>query len=152
MVYKYPMDMFESFASVLREFGESINLQPLELDDNNACELCLDNKQNVQIRFNRERSEVEFLTELGDINESYLERSCNCFLKANCDWELTHGMTLSKRPDALKILLGYHVPALNMDMPLFENIFKAFIAEFETWQQHLIYMYRGELPEVLSEL
>ncbi len=146
------MGALENFVDTLNAFGESTHLPQLKLDDDNACELCINEDQHVRIHFNEQQSKVEFLTEVGDINENYIDKCYACLLKANCIWDLTHGMTLSKWPDALKVLLGYQVPALDLDLSAFETHFKRFIDELKLWKDNLVQLYQGNVPEDLAEL
>lgn len=146
------MKALDTVNEILQKFGTSISLPQLALDQNNTCVLRMDDTQNIQLTYNESNETLYFFSEIGDLPEENQVRCCNCLLKSNADWELTEGITLSKKEDAGTIIMGYRLPVLNLTVEFFEKVLEGFISKLDIWKEYLQEMVQGKLPEALAEL
>lgn len=144
------MDLRNQFSQILQSFAQGIQLPNLKLDEKQCCELCINDKSNIFIQFNEEQKACSFICKIGELNEEYLERFCDCLLKANADWDTTQGLTLSKEQNSKNIWIGYQVPILNLTTEAFASIFRKFIDNVKVWEGYAQQMYQGELPDALA--
>ena len=146
------MKTLDTVNEILQKFGASISLPQLALNQGNTCVLRLDDTQNVQLTFNEANETLYFFSEIGDLPKENQVRCCNCLLKSNADWELTEGITLSKKENAGTIIMGYRLPVLNLTLEFFEKILENFVTKIDVWKEYLQEMEQGKLPEALAEL
>ena len=146
------MKALDTVNEILQKFGTSISLPQLALDQNNTCVLRMDDTQNIQLTYNESNETLYFFSEIGDLPEENQVRCCNCLLKSNADWELTEGITLSKKENAGTIIMGYRLPVLNLTVEFFEKVLEGFISKLDIWKEYLQEMVQGKLPEALAEL
>ena len=146
------MKTLDAVNEILQKFGSSISLSELALDKDCTCVLKLDDAKNVQLTYNEENEVLYFFSDVGVLPEKSLVRCCNCLLKANADWELTEGVTLSKNGNSDTVLMGYRLPVINLTLEFFEKVLEHFIAKLDVWKDYLQQMTQGKLPEVLAEL
>ena len=146
------MKALDTVNEILQKFGESISLPELTLGKDNTCVLRMDDTQNIQLTYNESNETLYFFSEIGDLPEKNQDRCCNCLLKSNADWELTEGITLSKKENAGTIIMGYRLPVLNLTIEFFEKILEGFISKLDVWKDYLQQMSQGQLPEALAEL
>ena len=146
------MKALDTINEILQKFGTSISLPDLALDNNNTCVLKLDDAQDIQLTYNETNETLYFFSEIGNLPEKNQVRCCSCLLKSNADWELTEGITLSKKEDAGTIVMGYRLPVLNLTLEFFEKILEGFVSKLDVWKDYLQQMSQGQLPEALAEL
>ena len=144
------MEGVDSVNRVLKEFGDAISLPELKLKEDNWCVLCVDGTQSIQLNYNEQRNSLDFISEIGALPDENVSKCCDYLLKANAEWEITQGVTLSKQLDKNSILLGYQLPILNLSLDIFEKTFDQFLKQIETWKTYLVQLGQGELPEVLA--
>jgi|GEM_PF-3463893 len=146
------MKALDTVNEILQKFGESISLPELTLGKDNTCVLRMDDTQNIQLTYNESNETLYFFSEIGDLPEKNQVRCCNCLLKSNADWELTEGITLSKKEDQATIVMGYRLSVLNLTLEFFEKILEHFVTKLDVWKDYLQQMTQGQLPEALAEL
>lgn len=144
------MEGVDSVNRVLKEFGDAISLPELKLKDGTWCVLCVDAEQSIQLNYNDQRNTLDFISEIGVLPDENLSKCCDYLLKANAEWEITQGVTLSKQLGKNSILLGYQLPILNLSLEVFEKTFDQFLKQIETWKTYLVQLGQGELPEALA--
>ena len=144
------MEGVDTVNRVLKEFGDAISLPELKLKDGNWCVLCVDGTQSIQLNYNEQRNSLDFITEIGALPDENESKCCDYLLKANAEWEITQGITLSKQLDKNSILLGYQLPILNLSLNVFEKTFDQFLKQIETWKTYLVQLGQGELPDILA--
>ena len=144
------MEDVDSVNRILKEFGDAISLPELKLKEDNWCVLCVDGTQSIQLNYNEQRNSLDFISEVGALPGENTSKCCDYLLKANAEWEITQGITLSKQLDKNSILLGYQLPILNLSLNVFEKTFDQFLKQIETWKTYLVQLGQGELPEVLA--
>ena len=146
------MDVLSGFTSTLREFSEEINLPNLKLDNDFKCDLSINERFNVQLRFINEEDKWAILSELGEINENIYDKYYDCLLKANSDWSLTNGMTLSKIPETNVVTLGFCQSAVDLTLDDLKSTLDKFLTVSEQWLNNISQINTGVLPEELSAL
>lgn len=144
------MEGVDNINRVLKEFGDVISLPELKLKEDNWCVLCVDGTQSIQLNYNEQRNSLDFISEIGVLPDENASKCCDYLLKANAEWEITRGATLSKQLDKNSILLGYQLPILNLSLDIFEKTFEQFLRQVETWKAYLVQLGQGELPEVFA--
>lgn len=144
------MEGIDLVNEVLKEFGDSISLPELKLKEGNWCVLCIDGTQSIQLNYNEQHNTLDFISEIGILPDENASKCCNYLLKANSDWEISQGITLSKQLDKNSILLGCQLPILNLSLSMFEKYFGQFLTQIETWKSYLTQLGHGELPEILA--
>ena len=146
------MKALDNVNEILQKFGASISLPQLALDKDNTCVLKMDDAQNIQLTYNEANETLYFFSEIGNLPEKNEVRCCSCLLKSNAEWELTEGMTLSKKENASTIIMGYRLPVLNLTLEFFEKILENFVSKLDIWKDYVQQMSQGQLPEALAEL
>lgn len=146
------MNTLDAVNEILQKFGSSISLPELALNKNNTCVLKLDDAQDIQLTYNEANESLYFFSEIGNLPEKNQIRCCNCLLKSNADWELTEGLTLSKKENESTIVMGYRLPVLNLTLEFFEKVLEGFVSKLDIWKDYLQQMAQGQLPEALAEL
>lgn len=146
------MKTLDTVNEILQKFGASISLPELALDKDNTCVLKLDDAQDIQLTYSETNETLYFFSEIGNLPEKNQDRCCNCLLKSNADWELTEGLTLSKKKNADTIVIGYRLPVLNLTVEFFEKVLEGFVSKLDVWKDYLQQMSQGQLPEALAEL
>lgn len=146
------MKTLDAINELLQKFGESISLPELALNKEKTCVLKMDDTQNIQLTYCEGDETLCFFSEIGDLPEKNQVRCCDCLLKSNAEWELTEGVTLSKKENTNTVLLGYRLPAFNLTLEFFEKILEHFINRLDVWKSYLQEMTQGKLPECLAEL
>lgn len=145
------MEGVDSINRILREFGDAISLPELKLQEDNWCVFCVDGTQSIQLNYNEQRDSLDFISEIGTLPDENASKCCDYLLKANAEWEITQGSTLSKQVDKNSILLGYQLPILNLSLEIFEKTFEKFLNQIETWKAYLIQLGQGEFPKILTD-
>ena len=144
------MEGADTVNRVLKEFGDAISLPELKLKEENWCVLCVDGTQSIQLNYNEQRNSLDFISEIGALPDENIFKCCDYLLKANAEWEITQGITLSKQLDKTSILLGYQLPILNLSLDIFEKTFEQFLKQIEAWKTYLVQLGQGELPDILA--
>ena len=139
----------ETVNQVLEEFGKSINLENIRLNDNKTCVLCVDEDKNVQVTYNEALEVLDFFASVGQIPEND-QRCCNDLLKSNSEWALTKGAALAKGNGSSDVILEYRLPLLNLTKELFERAFEQFIGLVTVWETYLRELGQGNVPKVFE--
>lgn len=142
----------DGINDILKQFSLAISLPSLSLNSENSCTLRVDGAQDIQLMFNEQRNSLDFFTQVGMLPEKDEDRYCDCLLKANAEWDLTQGTTLSKKEGEYAVVLQYPLPALNLTLDIFERVFKHFLQQADMWKTYIQDMGQGILPEPLAEL
>lgn len=143
------MALEETVNQVLEEFGKSINLSDVRLNDDKTCVLCVDEDKNVQVTYNEAQEALDFFASVGQVSESE-KRFCNWLLKSNSEWALTKGAALAKGNGSSEVILEYRLPLLNLTKELFERAFEQFIGLVTVWKMYLLELGQGNVPKVFG--
>lgn len=139
----------ETINRILEEFGKSINLSNIRLNDGKTCVLCVDEDKNVQVTYNETNEALDFFASVGQV-PSNEKHCCNDLLKSNSEWALTKGAALAKRNGSSEVILEYRLPLFNLTKELFERTFEQFIGLVTVWETCLRELGQGNVPKVFA--
>ena len=139
----------EKVNQILEEFGKSINLENIRLNDDKTCVLCVDEDKNIQVAYNEVNEALDFFASVGQVPESE-KRCCNYLLKSNSEWALTKGAALAKGNGSSEVILEYRLPLLNLTKELFESTFEQFIGLVTVWEAYLRELGQGNVPKIFA--
>lgn len=139
----------DTVNEVLSEFGKSIHLENIRLNEHKTCVLCVDEDKNIQVTYNEVNETLDFFASVGQMPSN--EKHCgNYLLKSNSEWELTRGAVLAKENHSQNIILEYRLPLLNLTKERFEHTFEQFVGLIKTWRTYLSELEQGNLPKVFE--
>ena len=141
----------ENVNQLLEDFGRSIAVPKLSLNQDHTCILCIDKAQDIQLTYSEPNDSIDFFTVVGTLSDQN-EDNWTYLLKSNAEWSLTEGMTLAKKPHQNTIVLGYRLPLFQVTKKVFEKAFEHFMKQMERWKVYLKELEQGILPEDLVKI
>lgn len=144
-------DSRDKVNSVLRQFGDNIGIPNLKLDEEDNCELCIDDQMTVDLEFATDRGELVLSTVVGQVTEINRLEICETFLEANLFWRGTHGATVGLSREADLLYLCDKVAADTLCLEVFESMLDRFISTAEAWSRALDALHRATMKTIPQE-
>ena len=139
-------DLQDEVNAVLCQFGDKIGIQNLKLDEDDNCQLSIDERMLVNVQLDSERGELVLFTVLGQLTDANRLEICETLLEANLFWNGTDGATVGlDRADGLLFLCN-KTPLDRLILEHFETLLERFINTTEDWSGAL-----GELQEASTQ-
>ena len=126
----------EDIRSALKELGSRNGLE-IELDENGACTLELDDGRIVLLQERADLNELDFVVTLGPVPEDARAEVFTELLAANFYWRETFGATLSWNADIGEVVLIYPMPLADATSESVETIFTRFADLQSAWAERL---------------
>ena len=121
---------------ILKELGSRNGLE-IELDENGACTLELDDGRIVLLQERADLNELDFVVTLGPVPEDARAEVFTELLAANFYWRETFGATLSWNADIGEVVLIYPMPLADATSESVETIFTRFADLQSAWAERL---------------
>ena len=116
----------EDIRLTLKEIGARNGLE-IELDENGACTLELDDGRVVLLQERADVNELDFVSPLGPVPEETRPDVFTELLSANFYWRETFGATLSWNADLEEVVLIYPLPLADATSGSVETVFMRFM-------------------------
>jgi len=126
----------EDIRSALKELGARNGLE-IELDENGACTLELDDGRIVLLQERADLNELDFVATLGPVPEDARAEVFAELLAANFYWKETFGATLSWNADIGEVVLIYPLSLADATPESVETIFTRFADLQSAWAERL---------------
>ena len=126
----------EDIRSTLKEVGARNGLE-IELDENGACTLELDDGRIMLLQERADLNELDFVATLGPVPEDARAEVFTELLAANFYWKETFGATLSWNADIEEVVLIYPLPLADATSESVETIFTRFADLQSAWAGRL---------------
>jgi len=127
----------EDIRSALKELGARNGLE-IELGENGACTLELDDGRLVLLQERADLNEIDFVATLGPVPEDARAEVFAELLAANFYWRETFGATLSWNADIGEVVLIYPLPLADATPESVETIFTRFADLQSAWAERLV--------------
>jgi len=120
---------------LLSEFGKLAGIEDIELDEDGAGAIVIDNKIIISVGFNEIAKNLVFMATLDECepNEAQMRK----MLEANFLWRGAGGANFAIAPKADVIVLLYPVPVDTTAIEL-QLLFISFVEMVEDWQNRLV--------------
>lgn len=127
----------QSMQNLLCEFGASVGIPSLALDEDNRCNLVFD---DIAVSFELSKAEESFYlySYLGDAPGENREKVYAMLLDANYIFRHTRGATLGMEDASKKIILIREYRLERMRLADFESLVEEFVNLAEYWKQKII--------------
>ena len=126
----------EDIRLTLKEIGARNGLE-IELDENGACTLELDDGRVVLLQERADVNELDFVSPLGPVPEDARPDVFTELLSANFYWRETFGATLSWNADLEEVVLIYPLPLADATSGSVETVFMRFMDLQAAWAERL---------------
>ena len=126
----------EDIRLTLKEIGARNGLE-IELDENGACTLELDDGRVVLLQERADVNELDFVSPLGPVPEETRPDVFTELLSANFYWRETFGATLSWNADLEEVVLIYPLPLADATSGSVETVFMRFMDLQAAWAERL---------------
>lgn len=126
------------FQSLLSQFGDSIRLPNLKVDNDGYCCLAFDAKVHVHMQVNRKTHNLIFFSELGTVNDCDKLHTFSELLQANTNLSGLQGCTLGYNPKTTMVTLAYQEPLRNFDFARFEGFLRFFVDSSQQWMDKIV--------------
>ena len=127
------MDM----QALIREFGQSLELPDLVLDEAGYCTLAFDEKWLINLHYDES---LQRLTLFSHVSETIPEHRLKVYerlLSANHFWRETGGATLSTDSETGGVVLAQRSNGCDLDLPAFEDLIEAFVDNVAYWSREV---------------
>jgi hypothetical protein len=126
----------ERLQQVLGEFGATVGLEDLRLDEAGHCVLAIDDTLVVNLELDAAKGSAVLYSWLGvptgDLPEIYGQ-----LLQANYLGQGTGGATLGLQAETGGIVLSQSVALEHLDLPRFNTALETFVNQAERWSERL---------------
>ena len=126
----------EDIRLTLKEIGARNGLE-IELDENGACTLGLDDGRVLLLQERADVNELDFVSPLGPVPEEARPDVFTELLSANFYWRETFGATLSWNADLEEVVLIYPLPLADATSGSVETVFMRFMDLQAAWAERL---------------
>ena len=126
----------EDIRSTLKEVGARNGLE-IELDENGACTMELDDGRIMLLQERADLNELDFVATLGEVPEDVRAEVFADLLAANFYWRQTLGATLSWNAELEQVTLIYPFPLADATSEALETIFSRFLELQAAWKDRL---------------
>lgn len=130
------MSYKEDLQKLLKEFGATIELNDLSLDEEQRCNLFFD-EIPVSIELSSDEKYVYMYSYIGDVPLADSETFGLKLLEANYLYLNTHRCSLGVHGTSRKVALIYHERMRGLELPDFESALEEFINTAEYWMKNL---------------
>lgn len=131
------MKIPERLQILLRELGQRIGLNQLQLDADGGCALELDQRMVVSFQYRETDNALWLYTDLGVVPQRSLALY-EKLLQANLFWQQTAGATLSLSADEPPhAVLAYPLSCVSLEETPLGIALETFVTTVETWQHQL---------------
>lgn len=127
----------ENVQLLLKQFGNTIALPDLALDEEGFCSLTFDDKIVLNIQYDHRTENIVIFTEIGKIKDEQSLKVYARLLEANMFWKDTGGGTLCVEPKTKTTMLEYQEAVAQMDEVRFQRVIEGFINTAEYWISYL---------------
>jgi hypothetical protein len=141
--------MQENFSRVLNEFGDSLGLPGLALDEGGYCGLRFDDIP-VHLELLGERQQVLLHTCLGSVPAQADKAFHARLLHGNHFFAGTAGATIGVHPESGSIDMALVLEGERLTLEGFERALKAFVDMAEAWQRELAGGHQPEAEDATS--
>ncbi len=122
--------------NLLQEFGKTIGITDLQLDNEHRCNLLFDDI-GVSFELGSDEESIYLYSMLGVAPSSDLESLYAILLNANYIFRGTKGATIGVEASSKSIVLIREERLENMQLARFEYIVEAFVSLAESWRERL---------------
>ncbi|MGI9228469.1 MAG: type III secretion system chaperone [Gammaproteobacteria bacterium] len=122
--------------TLLEEFGNSISIEGLKLDDEARCNLQFDDVV-LSIELGSDEKSAYIYSLLGTPPENNLEQFYAVLLYANYMFQSTAGATLSVDLNNGGVVMVRELPLDGLRLPEFEQVLEQFVNTTEQWMRSL---------------
>ena len=126
----------ERLQQVLREFGASVGLEDLALDETAHCALAIDDKLVVNLEADAACDRAVLYSWLG-VPAGEAADVYSQLLQANYLGQGTGGATLGLQAETGGIVLSQPIELEHLDLPRFNAALEAFVNQTERWSERL---------------
>ena len=133
----------DAFGQILAQFGRTIGLDDLALDDEGYAALAIDNKLIVNLERDPNGERVLLYCAVGEPAGTPLEAYA-MLLEANYLNRGTGGATLGLAPGSDMIVLSLFVPLASLDLPRFTRTIETFLTAAEQWSARMPHLGSGD--------
>ena len=126
----------ESTSQLIGEFGRTIGIENLALDEKGCCCLMFDDVM-LNLELTPEPEQFFIYAELGDIPEHGRDEFYAQLLEANFFFRGTGGATLSLDRGANCVLLAYQMASHDLFLQRFSQILENFVNVAATWREKI---------------
>ena len=137
----------DSFEALLREFGRRAEITDIDVDEDGYCGLIFDEKVVVHIRNDLDRNVIQLVSSPGYVDPAVAAQAVQRLLAANYYWTGTGGATLGWNPHDREVQLAYAIPAENIDVDRFAEVFARFVNNLEQWRTTVVEWNRGDFAD-----
>ena len=127
----------EDLQRVLKEFGTSVDVPEIELDEDNYCAIATGDGVLLNIDYVEESEDLIIFTTLGAVPPEARVLVFQDLLEANFRWQTTAGGTLCLDPTGEYALMMYRVDADNLTVEELSNLLTNIGAITLTWAARL---------------
>ncbi len=122
--------------NLLREFGKTVGIAELQLDNENRCNLLFDDI-GISFELGPDEESIYIYAMLGVAPSADLESMYAVLLDANYIFRGTKGATIGVEASSKSIVLIREERLENMQLVRFESIVEAFVDLAESWREKL---------------
>lgn len=127
----------ENVQVLLKQFGNTIGLADLALDEEGFCSLTFDDQIVLNLQYDQRTENIVIFAELGKIKDEGALKVYARLLEANIFWKETGGGTLCVEPKTMTAILEYQEAVAHMNDVRFQRLIEGFINTAEYWISHL---------------
>jgi len=121
---------------LLQEFGRTIGIPDLDLDDEGYCILVIDEKLVINMEFDQLGQQLLIYSLVGETSGD-AARVHEQMLRSNYLGRDTGGATLGLRPEDGGVVLSQWVAVPGLDLPRFTAILETFVNQVDDWTRRL---------------
>lgn len=118
---------------LLNQFGKSIGLDNLSLEQDETSLLVFDDKVVVNFRYDADHDSLLIFSPVGMLPAQNRAEICEYLLQANLFWTGTGGGTLAVDAATDEVILAYRTPVANLDSVSLERLVDSFVTGAEAW-------------------
>jgi hypothetical protein len=126
----------DSIQQVMADFGKTVGLDDLGLDEQDYCCLVIEQDLVINIEFDEAGERLMLYSKVGRPGPDR-EAELTKILQANYLGRGTGGATLGLQPESGAVVLSREVPTAGIDVPSFSASLENFVNVAEAWTRRL---------------
>lgn len=123
----------EDMQALISEFGQSLELSDLALDETGYCTLAFNEEWLLNLQYDESLQRLSLFSHLCVVVPECRLQVYARLLSANLFWQETDGATLGMDEDTGMAVLALRHDAHGLNLPALEALLETFIANVEYW-------------------
>lgn len=134
----------DNYDEILKKFGELIQLEDMEPDEDGYCCLAFNENIIVHIQYNEPNDSIMLFCEVGVIDEDKRSAVRDKMLAADLMWQGTAGGTLGVDDDTGEVMMSFQLELSGLEFSKFQEVLKEYVKNCELWMNALAALEKGE--------